>query len=214
MARPRRRTPEEAKFEIVQVARKFLMKHPFRELTVGKLMERTQIGRSAFYAYFTDVYDLAEIFVHELAQSLEAGAADWIKGEGDPRQQIHETLDNAITFWEAHGPLIFALEQAAAHDKRLEGIWRDRISLSPIDKVAAIIKRDQAAGLIPPMDALEMSVALNRFNLVYLIDRFGGVRHPRDRRLILSVLERVWLGTLYGHTGGQTGAMRRGAKRS
>ena len=198
IARRRRRTPEEAKFEITQVAREFLSKHPFRELTVGKLMERTKIGRSAFYAYFTDVYDLAEIFIHELSSNIETGGADWVKGGGDTRGQIRESLDNAISVWEAHGPMILSLEQAAASDKRLEGIWRDKIALGPIRQVAAIIGRDQAAGLIPPMDPLETSIALNRFNMTYLNDRFGRGRNPRERSLVLDTLERIWFGTLYG----------------
>ena len=196
----RRRTPEEAKFEIIQVAREFLSTHPFRELTVGKLMERTQIGRSAFYAYFKDVYDLAEIFIHELARDVESGGAEWIKGEGDRRQEIRTMLSNGISLWEDHGPMILSLEQAAALDKRLEAIWRDRIALGPVHRIAQIIRRDQAAGSIPPMDPVEMSIALNRFNLTYLNDRYGGVRHARDRALVLETLERVWVGTLYGKT--------------
>lgn len=196
----RRRTPEEAKFEIIQVAREFLAKRPFRELTVGKLMERTQIGRSAFYAYFKDVYDLAEIFIHELASNIESGGAEWIKGEGDMRQEIRTMLSNGISLWEDHGPMILSLEQAAALDKRLEAIWRDRIALGPVRWIAQIIRRDQAAGLIPPMDPLEMSIALNRFNMTYLNDRLGGAHTTRDRALVLDTLERVWVGTLYGET--------------
>ena len=145
----RRRTPEEAKFEIVQVARKFLSKQPFRELTVGKLMERTQIGRSAFYAYFTDVYDLARDFRP--------------RARADPRG-------------------------------RRRGLDQRRRRSAPADSRDA----RQRNHVLGNTRAADMSVALNRFNLVYLTDRFGGARHPRDRRLILSVLERIWLGTLYG----------------
>ena len=72
--RVRRRTPDEARLEIIEVAREFLLKRPFHEMTVGRLMERTKTTRSAFYAHFKDVYDLAEVFVRELPRSIEAGS--------------------------------------------------------------------------------------------------------------------------------------------
>ena len=82
------------------------------------------------------------------------------------------------------------------------------------------ILRDQAKGLIGPMDAREMSVALNRFNVTYLNDRFGNPRRKSkdtDAATALATLERVWMGTLYGkvslpkgkpHGGGGTSGRR------
>jgi len=46
-----------------------------------------------------------------------------------------------------------------------------------------------------------MAVALNRFNLTYLNDRFGNPRRrgkPTDKEKALEVLYRVWTATLYG----------------
>ena len=197
-SRPRRRrTPEEAKREIIEVARAYLSKQRFRDLTVEKLMTGTRIGRSAFYAYFDDVYDLAEIFIHELAGQIESGASDWLDREGQPIERIRSALRNAVAFWEVNGRMIRALEEAAVQDERLQRIWRDKIALSPVHRVADAIRRDQVAGLIGPMDPHEMSVALNRFNMTYLNDSFGSGRR-RNRDLVLATLERVWIGSLYG----------------
>jgi hypothetical protein len=77
-----------------------------------------------------------------------------------------------------------------------------------------VILRDQAKGLIGPMDAREMSVALNRFNLTYLNDRFGNPRRkskPGDKERALEVLERVWTATLYGKVAEPKGVRRRPA---
>ena len=193
----RRRTPEEAKSEIIAVARDLLKKHSFRDLTVDKLMQRTQIGRSAFYAYFDTVYDIAEIFIHELALKIESGSIEWFDKEGDTAERIRNSLSNAIDFWLANGAMIRALEEATALDSRLQKIWRDKISMIPIHRVADAIQRDQAAGLIVPLDAYEMSLALNRFNITYLNDAFGHER-KKDPAVALETLKRVWFGTLYG----------------
>ena len=196
-ANQRRRTPEEAKQEIVEVARSYLSRNRFRDLTVDKLMQQTQIGRSAFYVYFKDVYDLAEIFIHEHSSQIESGAIDWLDRDGPPIERVQLALKNAVSFWETNGRMIRALEEAANQDERLQRIWRDEVSMRPVRRVTEAIRRDQAAGLIGPLDAQEMSLALNRFNMTYLNDCFGTGR-KRNSRLVLETLERVWISSLYG----------------
>ena len=204
-----RRTPDEARAEIILVARDFLMRRPFHEMTVGRLMERTQTTRSAFYAHFKDVYDLAEVFVHELSQSIEDGSAQWIRGEGEPVEEIRKSLESGIALWEAEGPLIRALAQASLRDKRLERIWRDQMAGDFAARLAKIIRRDQSAGLIPPMDAAQMAEALIQFNIAYLNARFGSDTQSRPKRAeVLALLQRVWLGTLYGSAPPRPGRRR------
>lgn len=193
----RRRTPEEARLEIVEAARKHLLKDSFRTLTIDKLMRTTRIGRSAFYAYFKNVYQLAEVFIYEIAAEIDRGGEDWYAGGREPVTQICTGLRHAVEFWEKNGPMIRGLHEAAMQDRRLARIWRDRVATRPVERVAEKIRREQAAGLIGPFNAREMSIALNRFNLTYLNDRFGEGR-PRDRDAVLQSLERVWIGTLYG----------------
>jgi AcrR family transcriptional regulator len=193
----RRRTPEEAKLEIVAAARKYLLKKSFRTLTIEKLMKTTQVGRSAFYAYFANVYDLAEIFIHELAGGVEDVVEDWLSRDGDPALQLRAAFSNGLAFWEPIGPLIRNLHDAALQDDRLEKIWRDKVATGPILRIADKIRRDQAAGLIGPMDPLQMSIALNLFNLNYLNDCFGKGK-TRDKDVILQTMERIWIGALYG----------------
>jgi len=196
-----RRTPEEARQEIIDVARAYISKHGFKGLTVEKLMRGTEIGRSAFYVYFGSINELAAVFVHELSAKIEAAGADWFRDQGDPILRIRETLRSGVEFWEANGPMIRALEEASWHDDHLRAAFRDEIGLRPIVQTTEVILRDQANGRIGPMDAREMSVALNRFNLTYLNDRFGNPRRkskPTDKEKALEVLERVWTATLYG----------------
>ena len=54
------RKADRTRVEILQAALDFFWCHPFRELTVAGLMSGTSAGRSAFYRYFDDPYDLIE----------------------------------------------------------------------------------------------------------------------------------------------------------
>jgi AcrR family transcriptional regulator len=196
-----RRTPEEARQEIIDVARAYISRHGFKDLTVEKLMRGTEVGRSAFYVYFASINELAAVFVHELSAKIEAAIVGWRNAEDDPIARVRETLRGGVEFWSANGPMIRALEEASWHDDRLRAAFRDEIGLRPTVLTTEVILRDQATGLIGPMDAREMSVALNRFNLTYLNDRFGNPRRkskPTDKEKALEVLERVWTATLYG----------------
>ncbi len=196
-----RRTPEEARQEIIDVARAYISSHGVKDLTVDKLMRGTTIGRSAFYVYFGSINELAAVFVHELSAKIEAAIVGWRNAEDDPIARVRETLRGGVEFWEVNGPMIRALEEASWHDDHLRAAFRDEVGLRPIVQTTELILRDQATGWIGPMDAREMSVALNRFNLTYLNDRFGNPRRkskPTDKEKALEVLERVWTATLYG----------------
>ncbi len=196
-----RRSPEEARREIIDAARAYISTHGLTGLTVDKLMQGTEIGRSAFYVYFASIHELAVVFVHELSAKIEAASAGWYNDEGDPIARIRETLRGGVEFWEANGPMIRALEEASWQDDHLRAAFRDEIGLRPTVLTTEVILRDQAKGWIGPMDAQEMSVALNRFNLTYLNDRFGNPRRkskPTDVDTAIEVLSRVWTATLYG----------------
>ncbi len=175
---------------------RYLAKNGFQGLTVDKLMQETQIGRSAFYVYFKDLYDLAGFFILELSGRVEEGLADWFDNSGPPLERIRAGLTNAIAFWEKNGRMIRALEAAAQQDERLRDLWRGEGAVR-VNRLTQVILRDQAAGLIGPMDAYEVAVALNRFNVTYLNDSFGG-RRSKDKQKALETMERVWIGTLYG----------------
>ena len=197
-----RRTSEEARQEIIDAARAYISGKGLRDLTVDRLMQGTEIGRSAFYVYFASIHELAAVFVHELSTKIETViVAAWHNLEGDPIDRVRTMIRGGVEFWETNGPMIRALEEASWHDDSLRAVFRDGVGLRPTVVTTEVILRDQARGLIGPMDAREMSVALNRFNLTYLNDRFGNPRRrskPGDKEVAIEVLTRVWTATLYG----------------
>jgi TetR/AcrR family transcriptional regulator, ethionamide resistance regulator len=193
----RRRPPEEARTEIIDVARVFLRKRPFRELTIEKLMAGTKIGRSAFYVYFKDIYDLFEVFVHEVTQEIDKAISEWIKHPGDHKDALRKGLEQAIAYWRPNAKLIRALQEASFQNETFYKIWTREFSNGPVQLVALAIERYQNIGVIRPLDPQEISVALNTFNLSYLNASFGGPaqRSPDE---VLAVLMEVWFGVLYG----------------
>ena len=197
-----RRTSEEVRQEIIDVARAYIAKNGFKDLTVDRLMQGTEITRSSFYVYFASIHELAAVFVHELSSKIETAiVAGWSTVEGDPIDRIRTMIRGGVEFWEANGPMIRALEEASWHDDKLRAAFRGEIGLRPTVLTTEAILRDQAKGWIGPMDAREMSVALNRFNLTYLNDRFGNPRRkskPTDKETAIELLTRVWTAALYG----------------
>jgi hypothetical protein len=136
----------------------------------------------------------------------------WFNQESDPIEGIGAMLRSGIAIWQTNGRLIRALEEASWQDEMLRAAFRDQIGLRVVRRVTEAIERDQAGGLIGPINAREMSVALNRLNVVYLNDRFGNPRRkPRedDAERVLEVLERVWVVSLYGQVPDLKAKLRR-----
>lgn len=193
-----RRTAAESQREIAESAVRFLWKHPFRDLTVEKLMADTALSRPAFYQHFEDLHHLMETLLAELDAALRAAANPWVSGEGDPIPALRESLRGVAQVCVEYGPVLRAVAEAAPLDERLERAWS--MFLDHWDEaVAARIEAQQRAGLIPQLDARQMACALNRLDVAILGDKLG--RRPQaDLETILDTLHRIWVSTLYGST--------------
>lgn len=189
-----RRSLEAGRREILDAAAAFLSVRPFRGLTVSRLMERAGIGRSGFYFYFRDLYQVVEALLREVQQELLQGARPWIEGRG-AAADVRESLARITEIWARRGPMLREISSAAPLDARLERVFREVVA--QLDRIVAdVIRREQASGRIGPLDAEETAIALNQLNLAYLNDRLG--RPPQaDPARVAETLERIWIGTLY-----------------
>lgn len=180
---------------IVDAALEFLWSHPFRDLTVNRLMALTGVSRSAFYHYFRDVHELLETQLSELGAQILSEADAWFTGSGDVRALLRESLAGMVRVTYASGPIVRAVTDAAPNDKRLEQAWQ-RFMRGFDAAVAERIEADQKLGLIADMDARQMAVVLNRMDAYTFIHAFG--RHPRENPdRVLATIERIWLATLF-----------------
>jgi len=180
---------------ILDAALEFLWEHPFREMTVSRLMARTQVGRSAFYQYFRDMHELMECLLNDLQEDIMAGAVPWFAGTGEVTGLLRQSLQALVRVGYEKGPILKAVADAAPNDERLERAWLGLLHHFD-DVVAARIEADQRQGLIPELNAREIAKAFNRLDAYSLIDAFG--EHPREEPgPLLRAIERIWIATLY-----------------
>lgn len=190
-----RRRHAEAREEIVVAAMALLSNRRFRELTVARLMAETSIGRSAFYFYFADLYQLASALLVRLrGEFLQAGAL-WLDAPEPSLDELGPALAEVAGVFERRGRVLRAIRDASSQSAPLEQAFRR--TLARIDgAIEAAIRRGQRAGSIGALDARQTAIALNRLDLAYLDHWYGHARR-RDRARLLATLERVWKNTLY-----------------
>jgi TetR/AcrR family transcriptional regulator, ethionamide resistance regulator len=193
---PRPRKSETTREAILEAALDLVWTHPFRDLTVGKLMSRAGCSRPAFYQYFTDLHDLMDALLRGLERDIIEAATPWLRGAGDPVPRLKESLGGMVEVCAQRGPLLRAVSDAATSDARLEKSWLRFLGTFD-DAVASRIEEDQASGLIPPFEARLTAVALNRMDVALLIHAFG--RRPGATPLaVLQTVIRIWVSALYG----------------
>ena len=195
-----RHAPEDARAEIMNAAVRFLARRPYREMSVAELMTRTTLSRPAFYQYFRGVHDLIHVLLDQVEAALHGVANPWLAGEGSPLPALRESLAGVVSVRFEYGPVIRAVSEAAPFDKRLERAWAKFMGGFD-DAVTMRIEQQQGDGLIRPLEAHAIAVALNRLDAATLIAEFG--RRPQgDPETVLNTLYTIWVGTLYGSTRG------------
>ena len=187
---------ERTRAAILNAALDFLWSHPFRDMTVNSLMAPTGVGRSAFYQYFKDLHELMETLLDMVKDEILGVTGSWFEGVGDPVVLLGESLDGLVDVCYHRGPILRAIDDAAATDRRLEKVWAQFFGEFN-DAVSARIEADQGQGLIPDFAARPVAIALNHLDAYTLIEAFG--RRPRSKREpVRDALARIWISTLYG----------------
>ena len=187
---------ERTRAAILNAALDFLWTHPFRDMTVNSLMAPTGVGRSAFYQYFNDLHEVMEVLLSMLNEEALAVTGPWFEGTGDPIALFNESLASVVEVCYRRGPIMRAINDAAATDNRLEKVWAQFVTQFD-DAVTLRIEAEQSQGLIPNLDARTMAIALNRLNIYSYIQAFG--QRPRSKpEPVREALTRIWISTLYG----------------
>jgi AcrR family transcriptional regulator len=203
-ARPHLPEPEDRKLtkaertraEIVDAAFDFLWSHPYRDLSVNALMDRTGVSRSTFYQYFPDLQTLMGSLLQTLVEEIMSASGAWFEGTGDPVALLEEALSGLVEVCYERGPFLRAVADAATTDARLEASWKKFLRQFD-DVVADRIEADQRLELIRPFDARSVAMLTTRLDAFTFIDAFG--QHPRqDPEPIRLAIIRVWVSTLYG----------------
>jgi AcrR family transcriptional regulator len=195
-ARRRRRTPEVAEREIIAAAESLLRERPFRELTVDEVMRRTELSRPSFYVYFTDRHQLVLKVVEHLGGELFTMSDRWLRGTGEGPEIAREALDGIVAVYVEHGPVMRALADAAADDRRVEQAYNALVQTF-IDATARHIEEEIAAGRMLPVDARETATAL-----VWMMERYLNLSLGREpltpHETVADTLATIWTRVLYG----------------
>lgn len=190
------RKSERTRQAILDSAEKFLWSHPFRDLTVSQVTMLAGTGRSAFYQYFSDLYDLMETLLNITREGIFDAAGPWLEEDSEPILRLQETLSGLVAICYRHGPILRAIADAAVADERLEEVWVGFVKDFE-DAITKRIEQQQALGLIPQFAARPVAASLNRLNAAMMIARFG--RRPRGNpQEVREALVRIWISTLYG----------------
>jgi len=191
-----RQRRQDAEQEILAAAERLLREQRFRDLTVDDIMASTTQSRTAFYRFFTDRHALLIRLIYDLAEELWAMSESWLAGTGDPVAEGRQALERLAGVYQAHGPLLAAIAEAAGSDDEVEKVYGGLVGRF-IDATAARVERDQAAGRALPIDAREGAAALVWMTERYLAAAFDepGVG---DRAKAVDTLHAIWMRAVYG----------------
>ena len=85
------RKSERTRQAILDGAEEFLWSRPFRDLTVSQVTLLAGTGRSAFYQYFSDLYELMETLLNVTGEEIYAAARPWLKEDAVGGWQVKVT---------------------------------------------------------------------------------------------------------------------------
>lgn len=194
-----RRSPDEARNEILRATEAALADLEFNELTVEVLMERTGMTRSSFYHYFASLEEVAMALFGRVENEIAGAVDDWLGGEpaDDPVAATTRHLTRLFEVWHEHADLMRAINQAAARDRNAYEQWRERVVDRYIEMTAAFIRREVALGRCDASDPEQLAGALILMNTSVAIDQ-ASRPEPDSSDRVGKTIARVWNSSLFG----------------
>lgn len=192
-----RRSRRESRARIVEAASELLRRRSYAELSVGEVMRRAGLERTIFYRHFDDLGDLMVSTAQEAVGGLldvQVDLSGTRDGSGAHPEALPAALEPCVLFFEQHGPLLRALGEAAATEKRIAAGQEQM--LRRFDELIgdSLLELPQFASHARE-DVIEIAHALNVLNFAYLREAFG--HEPRvSSETALRTLTEIWAGVL------------------
>jgi len=173
----------------------YLRESSLDSINIADISRRAGVTRSAFYFYFENKASAVAALMEEMYDESFA-AADLLRGDGTPAENIDAMIRALFSTWDKHEHLFRASLDARATSATVRELWdSDRESFVPV--VAAMIEAERAAGTAPPgVDATALAGVLLELN-DRMLERLalGG---PLQREQLVEAVVAVWLHTIYG----------------
>jgi AcrR family transcriptional regulator len=176
---------------ILETARALLARKPLADITIDELAAGAEISRSSFYFYFDSKLSVLVALLHGMAGELGRDAGPWLDGAGPDAEALREALVPLARLWRDHGRMLAGALAAAPGCPPLAQ-WRASLRSAHVDRLAARIARDRAAGLAPDGPAPHV--------LAGLIDdlRTGSLAGSADPEALVDDLVTTELRMIYG----------------
>jgi len=173
----------------------YLRESSLDSINIADISRRAGVTRSAFYFYFENKASAVAALMAEMYDE-SLGAADLLRGDASPAENIDAMIRALFSTWDKHEHLFRASLDARATSVTVRELWdSDRESFVPV--VAAMIEAERAAGVAPDgVDASALAGVLLELN-DRMLERLalGG---PLDREQLVEAVVAVWLHTIYG----------------
>ena len=193
-----RSSRQASRARIVAAATDLVPERSYPELSVGEIMERAGFERTIFYRHFDDLGDLLLRAAREAIEGLFDAQIDLSAtrdGSGTHPEAIQAAIEPCVAFYERHGPLLRALDEAAATEQPIaEGqeAMRTRFDELVADSLAELPQ----LATVPRAEVNEIARALNLLNVSYLLDAFG--REPRiSAETAVRTLTEIWSAVIH-----------------
>jgi len=173
----------------------YLRESSLDSINIADISRRAGVTRSAFYFYFENKASAVAALMAEMYDE-SLGAADLLRGDASPAENIDAMIRALFSTWDKHEHLFRASLDARATSVTVRELWdSDRESFVPV--VAAMIEAERAAGTAPDgVDAAALAGVLLELN-DRMLERLalGG---PLDREQLVEAVVAIWLHTIYG----------------
>jgi len=164
-------------------------------INIADISRRAGVTRSAFYFYFENKASAVAALMEEMYEESSA-AADHLRADGTPAENIDAMVRALFSTWDKHEHLFRASLDARATSATVRELWdNDRESFVPV--VASLIEAERRSGAAPEgVDATALASVLLELN-DRMLERLalGG---PLDREQLVEAVVAVWLHTIYG----------------
>lgn len=178
--------------QILAAARELLRERPFTAVTIDDLAAAAGISRTSFYFYFPTKHAVLAALLEEVWNQF-ASTHVWLDSTGPSPDTLREQLRAAAAIWREHAQILACADAAGSAYEPLEE-FLIRARQRYVERTAAKIRRDRAAGLAPagiPAESLaEMLSAIRDARMAH-VDRASedageqAVREIADATLLL-----------------------------
>jgi AcrR family transcriptional regulator len=186
---------DEAREQIHRAALEALRTERFRDLSLDKLMARTDLARTAFYRFYDDLPTLVLHVLGDVGSELYRIVERWVEdGEVDFPAAAERGLTDIVDFFQRNGPLVRAVVDAASADELVEQAYED--FLATYERLIAkgfdlLVER----GDLPECDTTALATALNRMGERYMLSSFGTEPYA-DAETVKATMTLIWERTI------------------